>query len=82
MKYSVQINVMPHKGLLDPQGKAVNNGLHGIGFTGIDQVRVGKRITLEVEADSAEAAGLMAEEACRKLLVNQVMEYYEIEVTE
>ncbi|MBI1221968.1 MAG: phosphoribosylformylglycinamidine synthase subunit PurS [Bacteroidetes bacterium] len=82
MKYLVEINVMPHKALLDPQGKAVTNGLKSIGLTQIDQVRVGKRITLELEADTAADAEAMAENACKKLLANQVMEYFEIHVAE
>ncbi len=82
MKYLVEINVMPHKALLDPQGKAVSNGLKSIGLTAIDQVRVGKRITLELEAADANAAEALAENACKKLLANQVMEYFEIHVAE
>ena len=82
MKYTVEINVMPHKALLDPQGKAVRNGLNGIGFSQVEQVRVGKRIELELEAASAEEANNLAEQACKKLLANQVMEYYEISVLE
>ena len=82
MKYLVEINVMPHKALLDPQGKAVSNGLIRIGLTQIDQVRVGKRITLTLEAANAAEAESLAENACKKLLANQVMEYYEIHVAE
>lgn len=82
MKYLVEINVMPHKALLDPQGKAVYNGLQGIGLSQIDQVRVGKRITLDIDAASASEAEALAENACKKLLANQVMEYYEIHVAE
>lgn len=82
MKYLVEINVMPHKALLDPQGKAVTNGLKSIGLNQIDQVRVGKRITLEMDAASAEEASSLAENACKKLLANQVMEYFEIHVAE
>ncbi|TNE79063.1 MAG: phosphoribosylformylglycinamidine synthase subunit PurS [Bacteroidetes bacterium] len=82
MNYFVEINIMPHKALLDPQGKAVSNGLHSIGFSALDNVRVGKHITFEVEAASAQDAEKMAEEACKKLLANQVMEYFEIKVSE
>jgi phosphoribosylformylglycinamidine synthase PurS subunit len=82
MKYLVEINVMPHKVLLDPQGKAVTDGLKRIGFDAVSQVRVGKRITLELEAVSESAAAAMAEEACKKLLANQVMEYYEFRISE
>ena len=80
MKYSVQVHVMPLKELLDPQGKAVLGGLKNLGLSGIEDVRVGKHISLQIEAASEEEAKNIAEEASKKLLANQVMEYYEIEV--
>ena len=72
---------MPLKELLDPQGKAVLGGLSNLGMKGVEDVRIGKNITLQIEADSQEAAQGMAEEASKKLLANPVMEYYEINVT-
>jgi phosphoribosylformylglycinamidine synthase len=80
MSYTVQIKVMPLKELLDPQGKAVMGGLQNLGLAGVADVRVGKNITLQVEADSADKARSIAEEASKKLLSNPVMEYFEIEV--
>lgn len=80
MTYTVQVKVMPLKELLDPQGKAVMSGLGNLGLKNVADVRVGKNITLQVEADSEEAAKAVAEEAAKKLLANQVMEYYEISV--
>lgn len=80
MTYTVQVKVMPLKELLDPQGKAVMNGLGNLGLKNVADVRVGKNITLQVEADSEEAAKAVADEAAKKLLANQVMEYYEISV--
>jgi phosphoribosylformylglycinamidine synthase len=80
MKYSVQIHVMPLKELLDPQGKAVLGGLKNLGLGAVEDVRVGKHISLQVEAASEEEAKSIAEEASKKLLANPVMEYYEIEV--
>ncbi|MER3465610.1 MAG: phosphoribosylformylglycinamidine synthase [Chitinophagaceae bacterium] len=80
MKYSVQVKVMPLKELLDPQGKAVLRGLNNLGLKGIDDVRVGKNITLQVEAASEEEAKRLAEEASKKLLANPVMEYFELSV--
>jgi phosphoribosylformylglycinamidine synthase len=71
---------MPHKELLDPQGKAVMGGLENLGLTGVEDVRVGKNITLQLNADSPEKAKEMAEEASRKLLSNPVMEYFEVSV--
>lgn len=79
MTYSIQIRVMPLKELLDPQGKAVLGGLQNLGLTAVRDVRVGKHITLALEAASEEAARSAAEEACKKLLANPVMEFYEIE---
>jgi phosphoribosylformylglycinamidine synthase PurS subunit len=80
MKFSIEIEVMPRKELLDPQGKAVTNGLHNIGFTAIDNVRVGKCITYETTAASESEAYSQAEEASKKLLANLVMESYTIRV--
>jgi phosphoribosylformylglycinamidine synthase subunit PurS len=80
MTYTVQIKVMPHKELLDPQGKAVMGGLENLGLAGVEDVRVGKNITLQINADSPEKAKEMAEEASRKLLSNPVMEYFEVSV--
>jgi phosphoribosylformylglycinamidine synthase PurS subunit len=80
MNYTVQIKVMPLKELLDPQGKAVMGGLQNLGLAGVEDVRVGKNITLQVNADSVEQAKKLAEEASKKLLANPVMEYFEIAV--
>ena len=71
---------MPLKDLLDPQGKAVMNGLENLGLKGVQDVRVGKHITLQVDADTEDAARRIADEASKKLLANQVMEFYEIEM--
>jgi phosphoribosylformylglycinamidine synthase PurS subunit len=81
MKYTVQVKVMPLKELLDPQGKAVISGLKNLGLAQIEDVRVGKNITLQVEAESEEDARRQAEEASRKLLANPVMEYFEISLS-
>jgi len=81
MTYTVQVKVMPLKELLDPQGKAVIGGLRNLGIQEVSDVRVGKNITLQVEAADAEAAKNIGEEAARKLLANQVMEYFEVTVS-
>ncbi len=80
MLYNVQVKVMPLKNLLDPQGKAVQNGLSSLGLNNIKDVRIGKHITLQIEAMSEEAAKAAADEAGKKLLANPVMEYFEIEL--
>ena len=80
MQFTVQVKVMPLKELLDPQGKAVSGGLSNLGLRSIQDVRVGKNISLQIEAASADEAKAIAEEASKKLLANPVMEYYEISV--
>jgi len=80
MTYNVQIKVMLLKDLLDPQGKAVQAGLKNLGLSSVNDVRIGKHITLKIDADSENAAKNAADEACKKLLVNPVMEFYEIEM--
>lgn len=81
MLYTVQIKVMPLKELLDPQGKAVLGGLSNLGLNSVSDVRVGKNVTLQVEANSAEEAKNIAESASKQLLANPVMEYYEISLS-
>ncbi len=80
MTYHVQIKVMPLKDLLDPQGKAVMGSLKDLAINGISDVRVGKHITLQIEASSETEAKKLADDACKKLLSNPVMEFYEIEL--
>jgi phosphoribosylformylglycinamidine synthase len=80
MIFSVHIKVMPLKELLDPQGKAVMSGLQNLGISTVNDVRVGKNISLQIEAASAEEAKQIAEDASKKLLANPVMEYFEISV--
>jgi phosphoribosylformylglycinamidine synthase subunit PurS len=80
MIYNVQVKVMPLKELLDPQGKAVMGGLGNLGLKEVSDVRIGKNITLQIDAASPEAAKTVAEEAAKKLLANPVMEYFEISV--
>ena len=78
--FTAEVKVMPLKELLDPQGKAVLGGLENLGLNGVEDVRIGKNITLRINADSAEKAKQIAEEASKKLLSNPVMEYFEISV--
>lgn len=69
---------MPHANLLDPQGKAVTQGLQGLGLKTVNNVRVGKYITLEIEASNEAEATEKVSAACKQLLVNPVMEKYEM----
>jgi phosphoribosylformylglycinamidine synthase PurS subunit len=82
MKFTAHIDVMPLKELLDPQGKAVTESLHNLGLSQIQQVRIGKHVTLSIEAASEAEARAKTEEACKKLLANQVMESYSFEIAE
>ena len=82
MKFKAEIDVMPLKGLLDPQGKAVTGSMKNLGLPEIENVRIGKHIVLELEASTKDAAASMVDEACKKLLANQITEFYEFEIFE
>ncbi len=77
MKFLAEIDVMPLKALLDPQGKAVNQSMHNIGYDTVNNVRIGKHITFEIEADDKKHAELKVDEACKRILTNPIMEGYE-----
>ena len=78
MKATVHVTLKD--GVLDPQGKAIGNALHGLGFDEVGEVRQGKLIELEIDGDDPEAAKARLEEMCRKLLANPIIERYAIEV--
>lgn len=82
MKFIAEINVMPLKALLDPQGKAVTHSMKNIGFTEVSNVRIGKHITLEIEAASKEKAMERVNEACNKILSNPIMEGFDYTLKE
>jgi len=82
MKFSSKIKITLRKSILDPQGKAIEHSLKSIGYDSILDTRIGKFIELLVEADSAEKAKQITDDACKKLLANPVMEDYEFETTE
>jgi len=73
---------MPLKGLLDPQGKAVTGSMKNIGLAEIQNVRIGKHISMEIDAPDKDAAQKKVETACRKLLANPIMEYFEVSIEE
>ena len=81
MIFTAQVKVMPLKELLDPQGKAVLGGFQNLGLSTIQDVRIGKNISLQIEAETATIAKEIAEEAARKLLANPVMEMFEIAIS-
>jgi phosphoribosylformylglycinamidine synthase subunit PurS len=76
--FTAHIKVMPLKDLLDPQGKAVLGGLNNLGIQNVQDVRIGKHITLQIDAADEAAARSIAEETAKKLLANPVMEEFEI----
>ena len=80
-RFNVEVRVIPRPGLLDPQGKAVHHALDSLGYAGVESVRVGKLLALELDADDASAARAVAEEMCRKLLANPVTEDFRIQVS-
>lgn len=82
MKFTAQVKIMPLTELLDPQGKAITGSLHNLGLGSIDNVRVGKNISLNVEAGSKDEAMKLVEKACTQLLANAVMESFEISIHE
>ena len=82
MKFRAEIDVMPLKSLLDPQGKAVSASMVNVGLSEIENVRIGKHITLEIEAESKETASSKVDAACTKMLCNQIMESYEFTLEE
>ncbi|MCO5258659.1 MAG: phosphoribosylformylglycinamidine synthase subunit PurS [Crocinitomicaceae bacterium] len=82
MRFKAEIDVMPLDALLDPQGKAVSNSMKSIGLPEIEGVRIGRHIRLFVEAASKSEAESKVDEACKKLLANQIMESYSFVVVE
>lgn len=76
MKFVAEIDVMPHRELLDPQGKAVEGGLKRLNIQGAEQVRIGKHIQLTFTAENETAATALVEDACKRLLINPVMEAF------
>jgi phosphoribosylformylglycinamidine synthase PurS subunit len=82
MKFNAEINIMPHKELLDPQGKTVTKNMKNLQLSGIEDVRIGKHIHMVVEADTKEEANEKVDVACKKLLANLIMETYSFELFE
>lgn len=80
-RFKADIDVMPLKALLDPQGKAVTGSMKNLNLAEIENVRIGKHITLEITAPDEQSARAKVDEACRKLLCNQIMEFYEFKIS-
>ena len=80
MKFKAEIDIMPHAALLDPQGKAVTGSMVNIGLSAIQNVRIGKHISLEITSNSEAEANEMVDTACKKLLANLIMESYQFQI--
>lgn len=76
MKFVAEIDIMPHKELLDPQGKAVVNNLKHLDLSDVSDVRIGRHVTMTLEASTEAEARQKVETACQKLLANVIMETY------
>ena len=76
MKFIAEIDIMPHRELLDPQGKAVVNNVKHLDLSGIHDVRIGRHVTMTLEAATEAEAREKVATACRKLLANLIMETY------
>ncbi len=77
-QFRVSVHIVPRKGLLDPQGKAVTDALHTLGFGAVREVHVGRHLVVETGAADAPAAEAAVREMCTRLLANPVTEDYEI----
>lgn len=80
MAFVAWVNVMLKDGIADPQGQTIEKALPALGFDGVAEVRVGKRIRLEVDAADANAARTKVEEMCKALLANPVIESFEVQI--
>ena len=76
--FRVNVHIIPRKGLLDPQGKAVADALHTLGFGGVRDVHVGRYLVIETAATDAAAAEGAVREMCGRLLANPVTEDFEL----
>jgi len=77
-KFRVALHIVPRRGLLDPQGKAVADALHTLGFKSVSDVHVGRHVVVELDARDASDAEKEARAMCERLLANPVTEDFEI----
>jgi phosphoribosylformylglycinamidine synthase PurS subunit len=78
MKFRVAVHVLPRRGILDPQGKAVSDALRTLGFSQVGDVHVGRHLVIDTTANSAADAEKAVRSMCDKLLANPVVEDYSI----
>jgi phosphoribosylformylglycinamidine synthase PurS subunit len=79
--FKAEVKIMLRPAILDVQGKTVENSLHSLGYAGVGHVRIGKHITLEIEAPGLEEAERIAREVSERVLSNPVMEDFEVTVS-
>lgn len=77
-----RVFIMPKRGVLDPQGKAIEQSLHALGFPEAGDVHLGKYVEMSVTGLDAEQAKRRTDEMCRRLLANGVIEDYRFEIEE
>ena len=77
-RFRVAVHIVPRRGILDPQGKAVADALHTLGFAGVGDVRVGRHVVIDADAPDAAEAERSVRAMCEKLLANPVTEDFEI----
>ena len=80
MMFSARVDIVLKPGIADPQGLTIERALPALGYDGVKNVRVGKLIELELEADDIEHARVSLNEMCERLLANPVIESYEVTV--
>ena len=78
MRYRVAIHILPREGILDPQGHAVADALQTLGFGGVHEVRIGRHVVVDTDAETPEAATQAVRAMCNRLLANPVIEDFEI----
>ena len=78
-KFRVSVHITPRRGILDPQGKAVESALHSLGFDGVSFVHVGRHVVIDTDSESTDAAVASVKAMCERLLANPVIEDFEIE---
>jgi phosphoribosylformylglycinamidine synthase PurS subunit len=77
-RFRVAVHIVPRRGLLDPQGKAVGDALRTLGFAAVQDVHVGRHVVVDMEAADRSMAERTTRDMCTKLLANPVIEDYEI----
>ncbi len=81
MRFTAEVKVMLKEGISDPQGQTIERALPALGYEGVGEVRVGKRIELKLDAGDIDEARAKVEDMCNRLLANTVIESFEVELS-